>query len=86
VAVDIDMTQTAQRQRAELPGLPKGTKLEINKWKVSGSGSATLSLLKPGLPLSNVMRASASQSFDVSAQGQRGTLDQQITTDVEVSS
>jgi hypothetical protein len=42
--------------------------------------------VKPGLPLSSVMRASGSQSFDVSAQGQRGTLDQKITTDVEVSS
>lgn len=86
VAVDIDMTQTARCQRAELPGLPKVTKLEINKWKVCGSGSATLSLVKPGLPLSSVMRASGSHSFDVSAQGQRGTLDQKITTDVEVSS
>jgi hypothetical protein len=85
VVVDIKVTQDAPRQRAELPGVPKGTKVVMTKSKVSGSGTATLSLVQPGLPLASEMHVSGTQLFDVSSQGQRGTLVQKITTDVKVS-
>jgi hypothetical protein len=86
VQVDVKLTQTAPRQAAQLPGVPKGTKVMITKWSVAGGGSATLSVDRPGLPLMSVAHASGTQTFDVTAQGQRGTLDQKISTDVKVSS
>ena len=84
VVVDVKLTQSAARQRAALPGVPNGTKVEITKWKGSGTGGATLSLVQP-LPLASEMHASGTQFLDVSGQGQRGTLIQKITTDVKVS-
>jgi hypothetical protein len=86
VGVDVTLTQTAPPQSAELPGVPKGTKVRITKWNVSGTGNATMSLDRPGLPLTSMAHASGTQTFAVSAQGQKETLNQKISTDVKVSS
>lgn len=82
---DVEVTQTAARQRAELPGLPDGAKVEITKWKMSGTGSVTLSLVQPVLPLSSQMHLAGTQLLAVTAQGEHGTLVQKIAIDAAIS-
>ena len=85
VVLDVVTKQTAPRQVAEFPGMPSGTKVEVASWKVSGTGTTTLSLVQPVLPLSSVMSSSGRQVLDITAAGDRGTLVQKVTVFVEVS-
>ena len=78
------MTQTAALG-TELSTAPKGTKIKVKSWKVLGTGTTTVSLLQPALPLTSMSHASGTQSFTVSSGGQTGTLNQKITTEVKVS-
>ena len=86
IVLDVKMTQTAPRQRADLPNIPRGTNVQISKWNVSGAGNATWNLARPGLPVASVMHAAGTQSFDVRSKSQRGTLTQNLTTDVKLTS
>jgi hypothetical protein len=83
--VAIKTTQTAPRQRADIPGVPKGTKVELVKSNVSGSGSATMNLTRPMLPTESETHASGTQVLDVSGQGQHASLVQKITIGVKIS-
>lgn len=85
VVLDIKLIQTAPHQRVDMPGMPKGTRVEITRFKTSGSGSTALSLSRPILPLEAEMHASGKQLLDVTAQGDRGTFVQTATVDVKVS-
>ena len=84
VVLDVEYTQTAPRQRAELPGVPKGTKVEITKFRVSGTGSTTVGLSEL-MPIESRMHAAGVQVFSVRAEGEQGTLTQKLTVDVTVS-
>jgi hypothetical protein len=83
--VGIKTTQTAPRQRADIPGVPSGTKVELVKSDISGSGSATQDLTRPMLPIASEMRASGTQVLAVSGQGQHATLVQKVTIGVKIS-
>ena len=84
LVLTFEYTQTAARQRAELPGVPKGTKVTITKYLVSGTGSTTLELSEP-LPLEGQTHAVGTQVFSVHAQGDQGTLTQKLALDVKIS-
>jgi hypothetical protein len=83
--VAITTTQTAPRQRADIPGVPKGTKVEVVKSNVSGSGSATQDLTRPMLPIASETRVSGTQVLAVNGQGQHATLVQKITIGIKIS-
>ena len=70
VVLDVEYTQTAPRQRAELPGVPKGTKVEITKYRVSGTGRRR-SDCRSFMPIESRMHAAGVQNFSVRAT--RGT-------------
>ena len=71
VVLDVEYTQTAPRQqRAELPGVPKGTKVEITKFRVSGTGSTTIGL-SDLLPIES--RDGRRRRSDLQRSGRRGT-------------
>ena len=84
VVLDVEYTQTAPRQRAELPGVPKGTKVEITKYRVAGTGSTTVGLSEL-MPIESRMHAAGVQNFSFRQQGDQGTLSQKLTIDVTVS-
>jgi hypothetical protein len=84
VTVSLKSTQTAPRQRAELPGLPAGTKVVITKYRVSGSGRMTLDLSEP-VAVAGTSQAGGSQVFAVSAQGQSGTFTQKLEIEMTIS-
>jgi hypothetical protein len=84
VVLDVEYTQTAPRQRAELPGVPQGTKVEITKFRVSGTGSTTIGL-SDLMPIESQMHAAGVQTFSIRAQGEQGSMTQKLTVDVTVS-
>jgi hypothetical protein len=85
VTMDVKLTQTAPRQRADLPGVAAGTKVTLTKWRTTGSGQVTASLALPALPLASTMHSSGAQTFLVTMGSQRGVLDQTISIDLKVS-
>ncbi len=84
IDLDIEYTQTAPRQRAELPGAPAGTDVRITKYRASGRGSTTLNLSEP-LPLASEVHATSQQEFRIKAQGQSGALKQSVVIDLKLS-
>ena len=82
VVVDVKFAQTAPRQRAEFPGMPAGAKVVLTKWKVTGTGSSTIDLTQPYVPVASEAHATGSQTFDVHAQGEQGTLVQKLELNV----
>ena len=84
VVLDVEYTQTAPRQRAELPNVPSGTKVQITKFKISGTGSTTVGLSEL-MPIESRMHAAGVQVFSIRPTGERGTLTQKLTVDVTVS-
>ena len=84
VVLDVEYTQTAPRQRAELPGIPDGAKVEITKFRMTGTGTTTLGL-SDLLPTESTMHASGVQVLSIRDQGERGTLRQKLTLDATVS-
>jgi len=84
IVVDVSYQQTAPRQRADLPGVPKGAKVELTGLRGSGSGRVTMSPSEP-VPVVGQSHAVLTQTFEVSQGGQHGTLEQKVTADVNVS-
>jgi len=84
VVLDVEYTQTAPRQRAELPGVPTGTKVSITKFRVAGTGTATIGL-SALLPVESKTHAAGVQIFSVQENGDHHTLTQKVTADVSVS-
>ena len=84
IELDTEFTQTAPRQRAELPGVPAGTQVQVTRFRTTGNGNATLDLTEP-VPLASESEAAGAQVFDVRAQGQQGTLRQKVEIGVELS-
>jgi hypothetical protein len=85
IVIDVTFTQTAPRQRVKLPGVPSGAKLELTRYRISGRGSMTVDLTQP-LPLMGTTRGSGTQTFNVRAEGESGTLKQKLVLDVAISS
>jgi hypothetical protein len=84
VGLDVEFTQTAPRQGADLAGVPKGTKVQITKFRISGTGTTTVALAAL-MPVASRMHASGVQVFSVRTQGKRSSLAQKMTADVTVS-
>lgn len=85
VVLDVELVQTAPPQRTSIAGLPQGAKVEIVKWKASGSGTTTLSLVQPVLPVESTMRMDGNQRLAVTVDGDRAILRQEIAGDVTVT-
>jgi hypothetical protein len=81
VTVHVDYVQTAPRQRVSLPGVPKSARVDLTRYRVTGSGSITLDLASV-LPTDATMHASGVQNFRIRASGDEGTLTQKLVFDV----
>jgi hypothetical protein len=77
VVIGVSYVQSAPPQRAELPGTPKGTVVRVTKFRVTGSGEATVDLTEP-LPTASDITASGQQRFSIRASGDRGELSQDL--------
>jgi hypothetical protein len=84
VTVDVDYVQTAPRQRVTLPGVPKTARVDLTRYRVTGSGSITLDLTSV-LPTDSTIHASGVQTFRIHASGDEGTLTQRIVSDVALT-
>jgi hypothetical protein len=85
VTLDMKFVQTAPHQRAELPGAPANAKVQVTKWRVTGSGTSTLDLATP-FPVEAQTHAAGTQEFSVRYSGESGTLSQKVAVDVTASS
>jgi hypothetical protein len=77
VVIGVSYVQSAPPQRAELPGTPKGTVVRVTRFRVTGSGEATVDLTEP-LPTASDIEASGQQRFSIRAAGDRGELSQDL--------
>jgi hypothetical protein len=84
VTVDVDYVQTAPRQRVSLPGVPKSARVDLVRYRVTGSGSMTVDLTSV-LPTDSTVHASGVQIFRFRASGDEGVLTQKIVSDTSLT-
>jgi hypothetical protein len=85
VTLDVSFEQTAPRQRAKLPGVPPSARVEITKWRGTGSGSSTLELTTP-FPAELQNHMTSTQEFSARYRGDSSQVALKITTDITASS
>lgn len=83
IGVGIKYLQTALPQRAHLPGVPAGAKVDITRYSVAGKGTASMDL-STLLPQGGTLHAAGTQAFHVRLQSDEGTISQKITIDVKI--
>lgn len=81
VTLDVDFVQTAPSQHANLPGVPKRARVDVTRYRVTGSGTVTLDLSHV-LPAGGSTHASGVQVFRVREGGKAQTLTQHVAIDV----
>ena len=81
VTIDVEYVQTAPRQRVSLPGVPKTARVDLTRYRVTGSGTVTIDLASV-LPTDGTIHASGQQVFRVRSSGDEGTLTQKLAFDV----
>ena len=77
---DLEITQVAPRQEAEFPGAPAGAKVEVTRWRLTGSGTTTIDLADP-LPRAAESRIGGTQRLRITQGGEGGSTCTDLETE-----
>jgi len=77
---DLEITQVAPRQEAEFPGAPAGAKVEVTRWRLTGSGTTTIDLADP-LPRAAESRIGGTQRLRITQGGEGGSTRTDLETE-----
>lgn len=79
--LDVSYEQTADRQKADLPGVPEGTEVELRDLLVKGTGEIAGNVASV-LPTLSTLSAAGTVNMDVKSATEQGKLVQKLSLEV----
>lgn len=81
-ALDVSYEQTADPQKAEFPGVPPGTTVQLKDLLIKGKGDLA-GTLASAFPTRSALLANGEVNLDITSEKEKGKLLQRLTIDVK---